>query len=239
MTASCLHSRFSNCYTDQPLPQGTIFGPTASDASATLRSTYGDHVRTTCTNGRPGAGTRVGALDRFYHFALTQAQLAAMRNSAPDIPNLQTASAGDFAALVAMHVTTKEIPDWIWATFWWHDRLDEGTFAMNRPPEVKGTWRNYLMAEAYSMDTPRQSDGSQRIAFNPWLEARFPHGTASNCMTCHRRAVFSGKPSDRAFLPVTRGTPPSTGARFSDTAAHERIRALVLDAYLNSKRIEP
>jgi hypothetical protein len=47
-TNDSIMSAFSNCYTDQPMPVGTIFGPTASDASATLHSTYGDHVRTTC-----------------------------------------------------------------------------------------------------------------------------------------------------------------------------------------------
>ena len=35
--------------------------------------------------------------------------------------------------LLAVHVTTKEIPDWVWATFWWHDRPDTGPFAAGRP----------------------------------------------------------------------------------------------------------
>jgi hypothetical protein len=167
-------------------------------------------------NGRPAQPAHVVGLDSFYHFALTQGQIDAMRQTASGVPNLDTAVPGDFVALIAMHVTTKEIPDWIWATFWWHDKPDDGPFAANRPPEVKDLWRNYLMAESYSMDTPKHSDGAAHVAFNPWLEARFAAGTVSNCMTCHRRAVYSGKSSDGRFTPVTRGTPPAADPRFKD-----------------------
>ena len=31
----------------------------------------------------------------------------------------QQVKAGDLALLVAMHVTTKELPNWTWQTFWW------------------------------------------------------------------------------------------------------------------------
>ena len=27
--------------------------------------------------------------------------------------------AGDYLVLTGVHVTTKETPDWVWATFWW------------------------------------------------------------------------------------------------------------------------
>jgi hypothetical protein len=152
-----------------------------------------------------------------------------MRRSGVNIPNLGEATPGDAVALVGFHFTTKEIPDWVWATLWWHDEPDSGPFAANRPSEVMGVWRNYLMAEAYSMDTPNEADGTARIAFNPWLEAGFRDGAKSNCMTCHRRAVFAGQPSDRAFLPVTRGTPPSTDPRFQRATSVDFLWSLIFE----------
>jgi len=114
--------------------------------------------------------------------------------------------------LVCVHVTTKEIPEWVWATFWWHDRPNDGPFAADRPAAVTGVWRNFRMNTAYSMDTPREYDGTPHSCFNPWLEARFANGVASNCMTCHQRATWP-MPTPPAgvsqpFLPVTRGAMP-------------------------------
>jgi hypothetical protein len=97
----------------------------------------------------------------------------------------QAADPGDYLVLVGMHVTTKEIPNWLWATFWWHDRPDRGPFASQRPSTVRGEWRNYLMNIAYDMNEPRESDGTPRIAFNPYLETLQEGGTTSNCMSCH------------------------------------------------------
>src|SRR5262249_4954859 len=101
---------------------------------------------------------------------------------------------------------TKEIDDWTWSTFWWHDQPDAGPFAADRPSEVKGVWRNYLMTIADDQVTPREPDSSPRVAFNPWLEARFQNGILSNCMTCHHRASFPPA-AGTGFLPVRRGAP--------------------------------
>jgi hypothetical protein len=113
---------------------------------------------------------------------------------------------GDYLVLVAMHIATKEISDWVWATIWWHDQPEEGAFARARPDTVRGAWRNYLMDVAFDDALPQAADGGPHVSFNPWLEARFPDqgsggGTVSNCMTCHRRASY---PAIR-FLPITRG----------------------------------
>jgi hypothetical protein len=77
---------------------------------------------------------------------------------------------------------------------------------------VTGVWRNYLMDVAYSEDTPREYDGTPNSAFNPWLEARFQRGMASNCMTCHHRAVWTPV----RFLPVTRGRPQANDPAFAN-----------------------
>lgn len=149
-------------------------------------------------------GSRVVALERFYHFKLTASDL---QRSGPELNAMfrstvgRDAREGDFVALVCLHYTTKEIDDWVWSTFWWHDRPDDGPFAADRPKEVTDRWRNYLMDTALSMDTPREGDGTPNAIFNPWLEARFSNGVKSNCMTCHQRAVWPAED----FLPVTRG----------------------------------
>ena len=121
-------------------------------------------------------------------------------------------AAGDFAVLVATHLTTKEIDDWVWATVWWHDKPAEGPFAANRVGVLEGVWKNYLMTVAYDLNLPSERDGSPRVAYNPWLEARFQNdghggGIVSNCMNCHNRA--SSGADD--FLPIYRGNPDFAG----------------------------
>jgi hypothetical protein len=86
------------------------------------------------------------------------------------------------------------------------------------------------MATSYSMDGPPEEDGGAHVAFNPWLEARFVNGVHSNCMTCHRRAVFSGKSSDPSFLPITRGTPPKTDPRFQGSTKVDFLWSILLES---------
>jgi mono/diheme cytochrome c family protein len=136
-------------------------------------------------------------LAHFHHLRIGAGELAAVR--AIDT----SARPGDWLVLLALHVTTKEIPDWVWATYWWHDRPEAGPFAAGRPATLAGPWRNYLLDISYSSDTPREADGAPNIAFNPYVEV-FPAGTRSNCAACHQGAVWtpSGAPP---FLPVRRG----------------------------------
>jgi hypothetical protein len=108
---------------------------------------------------------------------------------------------GDQLVLIAMHATTKEIPEWTWMTWFWHDRPDAGARGADRLPAVKGVWRNYLMEVAFDATLPREPDGSPHIAYNPVLEARFPNGILSNCLACHRRSTWP----QEEFLPITRG----------------------------------
>jgi hypothetical protein len=118
-----------------------------------------------------------------------------------------TLEAGDYVVFLGTHLTTKEIDDWVWATFWWHDRANVGPFAADRPAAVTGAWRNYLMSSSFDLELPRQSDGTAHITFNPWLEAHFPKGLVSNCMNCHNRAGW--QPTN--FLPIFRGKPDLAG----------------------------
>jgi hypothetical protein len=127
---------------------------------------------------------RIVPLSRFFHIRLNEStaqQAFALTRT--------LANPGDYLILVGMHVATKEIPNWVWATFWWHDHPEAGPFAANRPDSVRDPWRNYLMNVSYDMNEPREFDGSPHVNFNPYLEAQMVGGTKSNCMTCHRLAA--------------------------------------------------
>jgi hypothetical protein len=151
---------------------------------------------------------RVGL--RSFHLKTVDDQMAAGLNQnsrlGPFIVRLlgRPIQSGDFLAFAGTHLTTKEIDDWVWATFWWHDRPNNGPFAADRPASLKGVWRQYLMNTAYDPNLPRESGGGAHITFNPWLEAKFKQGLVSNCMNCHNRASW---PQDISFLPVQRGDP--------------------------------
>jgi hypothetical protein len=163
--------------------------------------------------------SKVVPLKAFYHFAMDASQAAAFG-----------AAEGDYAVLVAMHYTTKEIPNWVWATFWWHDQPNDGQFAADRPNEtkLKAPWRNYLMDAAYDMDFPKESNNMPNAVFNPWLEARFDNGVNSNCMTCHQRAVWPGEKPAK-FLPVTRGPAPENDAIFQNQTKTDFLWSLILE----------
>ena len=116
--------------------------------------------------------------------------------------------AGDYAALVAMHVTTKEIVNWTWQTFWWQagtnppDKFPGSVDGMSS--KVKEPWRNYAMCIAYSMVVPAgDPTGKPVVCFNPYLETSpgIPDGLNSNCMSCHGTARFPA--NNATFYPPT------------------------------------
>jgi hypothetical protein len=150
----------------------------------------------------------VVSLSAFHYFQLDQQGVDAVMAN-PRTPDFVQAvfgrplQVGDYVAFVGTHLTTKEIDDWVWATFWWHDRPTVGAFAADRPAAVKGVWRNYLMSASYDLELPREIDGTPHTTFNPWLEAGFVQGIVSNCMNCHNRAGW--RPT--SFRPIFRGKP--------------------------------
>ena len=133
-------------------------------------------------------------LDRFYYRKLERSSQILTVGEGPK---------SGYQILVGMHVITKEIPNWVWATFWWHDGALSGdsAFAADRKGiRFSGNvWRNYLMDFSVDMDRPWRPDGSPKVTFNPYIEAAFPDGTHSNCMSCHLRASWPPFPA-RATL---------------------------------------
>jgi len=182
-----------------------VINPFAHAASASTRDI--------AFAGRIFTNARQFELAAFYHVVL-DARLAErlMQDSESRKTTLialgRPLKAGDSLVFVGANLATKELRDWIWAAFWWHDLPDQGPFATDRPEQLKSEWRNYLMQVAFDSNTPAEPDSGAHICFNPWLEGRFPDGgggggTSSNCLACHRRASYPAV----NFLPVTRGAP--------------------------------
>ena len=102
---------------------------------------------------------------------------------------------GDYLVVIAMHIQTKEQPDWTFQSVWWSDRPNEGPYAANRPRDLKskatGPWDHYLMTSTYGITT--QPNGNKwPIAYNPYIELAAGHPIATNCMNCHHRAAWPG-----------------------------------------------
>ena len=162
----------------------------------------------------------VVSLKRFYAHKLLNAQDVAdarvymneMSSAAGEQERLvtnagQVPEVGDYVVLLAMHVTTKEIGDWTFQTFWWMPLPNAAPFGHDRPASVRPPFDNYQMCTAYSTVSPRGPGGALPVCFNPYLETdlgptkpytmdgrTYPPdpmaGTRSNCQNCHRRAAY-------------------------------------------------
>lgn len=96
-----------------------------------------------------------------------------------------SAQAGDYAILVAMHITSREIQRWTWQTVWWapdpaHAPAPSSPAVVAaRPSQLTGAPGHYAMSIAYQMIDPVQpytggnNIGTPVYAFNPYLEASF------------------------------------------------------------------
>ncbi len=151
-------------------------------------------------NGAPlGPNTyqkpKVVGLDQFYHYQpnLKTIDLCdhALIDASSYYANGRMFEQGDYLALVAMHIQTKEQAAWTFQSVWWHDRPDAGPYAADRPAiaGATGPWRHYLMASTYGM--PAVKGGSTwPVAFNPYIELAAAHPIKTNCMNCHHRAAW-------------------------------------------------
>lgn len=148
-------------------------------------------------------------IQQFYHF-----RFPSLNGMAPCDRAILDASAywaygrefraGDYLAIVAMHIMTKEQPAWTFQSVWWHDRPDVGPYAADRPnippSQAPGPWRHYLMASTYGI--PAQAGAPNwPIQFNPYIELAAAHPIRTNCMNCHHRAAWGNGASYEAPSP--------------------------------------
>lgn len=143
-------------------------------------------------------------------FMNKQDSVQGMNNS---VNGYGTAKAGQLALLVAMHVTTKEISNWTWQSYYWTPNpANPGSpssvlAANNRPVQITGAAAHYAANAAYVMTMPGKTPADKRLpmfGYNPYLEGgfgptvfpftntQFPdfkYGVQSNCMSCHALAI--------------------------------------------------
>jgi hypothetical protein len=128
-------------------------------------------------------------LNDFIHFSV-DAKMAKHMNQADSTEGMSgqgRAVAGQVAILVAMHVTTKEIANWTWQTYYWTpdpshpDRPSSDLAASLMPDQLKGTTAgHYAVVTAYAMVIPNQPlvGGTNKnvtpiYGYNPYLESGF------------------------------------------------------------------
>jgi hypothetical protein len=89
-------------------------------------------------------------LGRFIHFRLSPAQVRTVNAVQETVHGNATPVAveGNYAILLGMHVTSREIPRWTWQTFWWSPNPDDPPLpssveiAADRPAQLNGAPRN-------------------------------------------------------------------------------------------------
>ena len=203
---------------------------------------YPDPTAQVTCNARPLAAKVVG-LDAFYHFRIEEAELQAVIAAIGEGPKDGTPAqikVGDYAILLGMHFTTREVPNWVWATAWWHDEPNRAPYGSDRPGNVDGVWVNYLMKDGYSREVPLANDDGPHTVWNPYIEGKYPDGMRSNCMSCHIRAVYPRlDPVISGFdlcgaLPVVRG---DASLDVDDPALNSRVRLEFLWSILLESRL--
>jgi hypothetical protein len=148
-----------------------------------------------CSNGKPATG--FVSVKEFFNFALSADEAKNVCATQPDIQPCNV-HAGDFAILVAMHMSTRENSNWTWQTFWWNYHQP---FPYGAPPSsIPAPFNHYAMCTAYSMtnNPPNSLNGQNVLCYNPYLETGLPGvvGTESNCMSCHTTAAYGNNPNN-------------------------------------------
>jgi hypothetical protein len=141
-----------------------------------------------------------------------------------DCPKLRK---GTTLLLLAMHVASKEKPDWFWATFWWKgiertngaspEKASWTCDNAQRPSALAaGPWSNYSLnlTTGFKQRKPDvlkedlQTCGEppiiglneqQLAAYNPFVEGVMINGRKSSCIDCHSRAYNNN--TDRFDIP--------------------------------------
>lgn len=158
---------------------GCVYVDTKNTGKSTAKSVDKD-----CTAG-PNASNTYGLGD-FIYYPVTSKNIAAFKVL---VSGQETLAVGDVIILMAMHVTTREIDEWTWQTYFWTpDPINpplpsSAAIAQARPAQLKGAAAHYAMSIGYQMVAPNQpvtggvSVGEPVIAYNPYLEADFNAAT--------------------------------------------------------------
>lgn len=110
-------------------------------------------MTTQCVQLAPTAAECIAARDYFYTIAVDDSNKALFTCGDGCFP-----AKGDVLILVGMHITSKQTPEWLWATFWWRggDRFTGSYWTCQnaqRPPALDNEppWKNYSMDATASL----------------------------------------------------------------------------------------
>jgi len=156
----------------------------------------------------PGGAAMEGVpnvkIERFYHVRIEhQVELETLKQAGLE------AKLGDYAILVAMHVSSREIDEWTWQTLWWS--YEKPSIPGGVRERVQAPFDNYEVAIGYSFMTAPGNPGSlPLVCMNPYLEAGFGNdvfapfkdqlGIESSCMSCHRAAKWPPRANETFYV---------------------------------------
>ena len=141
----------------------------------------------------PGASTSTGidgacsgqtaastyGLGDFINYPVTSSNVAAFNAEGYDV------AAGDYLLLMAMHVTSREMAEWTWQTYFWTPAPmnpplpSSDAIAAAQPAALSMPAAHYAMSIGYQMISPNQpinggnNDGKPVVVYNPYLESGF------------------------------------------------------------------
>ena len=161
----------------------------------------GQVCKVTGHTGPPILPTGRVSVNQFYNFQLQTDEVQSACSSFP--AGKCPIQVGDYAILVAMHMTTKEDANWTWQTFWWNYNQP---FPYGPPPSnVPAPFDNYAMCTGYATTfNPANNPAGQNVrCYNPYLETGLKpvEGVNSDCMTCHMVASLGNNPNDAPSQP--------------------------------------
>ena len=131
------------------------------------------------------------------------------------IPN-KDSTGTEVWGLVSLHLTTKDLPNWFWAT-WEHEDNPERESVVKsvsqgkKPGNLKEKWTHYVLRGTQVDFT--DSMGRPTILANSRIEDGFQQ--TSSCITCHARATIGAhlrKSIEINRLPIFESATPPRGA---------------------------
>lgn len=182
-------------------PRAVAITPQSKSEIAVVDVSYLDLPGVTMGNGGPRIGpnkyrqARTVGIEQFYSFQPDLSSLdpcdRALLDASAYYAYGRLFEQGDYLALVAMHIITKEQPAWTFQSVWWSDRPAQGPYAADRPslPHANGPWQHYLMTSTYGFTQPGNPN-QWPVAYNPYIELAADHPIQTNCMNCHHRAAW-------------------------------------------------
>jgi len=119
---------------------------------------------------------KIYSLGCFYYRRITKQQVLQYHSvtSSPDILLDQCKSDVCYLILVGVHIMTRETPNWTWMTYWW----------------TRDRFQGSSMKDKWGLFQPNATINSLDNVANPYIEG-VSTGMKTNCMECHRHAVYN------------------------------------------------